>query len=53
VIEEARRFIERRTALRPRLGVVLAGVLGAFADELSESGWMANFMSARIAGMLL
>ena len=37
MIEEARRFIERRTALRPRLGVVLGSGLGAFADELSES----------------
>jgi len=36
VIEEARQFLEGRTALRPALGVVLGSGLGAFADELSQ-----------------
>ena len=34
--EEAKRYIESRTALRPSIGVVLGSGLGAFADELSE-----------------
>ena len=36
MIEEARQFLEGRTALRPALGVVLGSGLGAFADELSQ-----------------
>jgi purine-nucleoside phosphorylase len=36
VIEEAKRLLESRTALRPTVGVVLGSGLGAFADELSE-----------------
>jgi purine-nucleoside phosphorylase len=36
VIEEARRFLESKTALRPRVGVVLGSGLGAFAAELSD-----------------
>jgi purine-nucleoside phosphorylase len=36
VIEEAKRLLESRTALRPTAGVVLGSGLGAFADELSE-----------------
>ena len=35
--QEAKRYIESRTALRPRVGVVLGSGLGAFAQELSES----------------
>jgi purine-nucleoside phosphorylase len=35
VIEEARRYIESRTQLRPRIGVVLGSGLGAFAAELT------------------
>ncbi len=35
MIEEARREIELRTALRPAIGVVLGSGLGAFADELA------------------
>ncbi len=34
--DEAKRYIESRTALRPSVGVVLGSGLGAFADELSE-----------------
>ena len=34
--EEAKRYIESRTALRPSIAVVLGSGLGAFADELSE-----------------
>ena len=34
--EEAKRYIESRTALRPSIGVVLGSGLGAFAGELSE-----------------
>ena len=37
MIEEAKRFLEERTPLRPPIGVVLGSGLGAFADELSES----------------
>jgi purine-nucleoside phosphorylase len=36
VIEEAKRAIEARTALRPTVGVVLGSGLGAFAEELSD-----------------
>jgi purine-nucleoside phosphorylase len=36
VREEAKRYIESRTALRPSIGVVLGSGLGAFADELTE-----------------
>jgi purine-nucleoside phosphorylase len=36
VIEEAKRLLESRMALRPTVGVVLGSGLGAFADELSE-----------------
>jgi purine-nucleoside phosphorylase len=36
VIEEAKRYIEERTALRPAIAVVLGSGLGAFADELQE-----------------
>jgi purine-nucleoside phosphorylase len=35
VIQEARAYIEQRTALRPAIGVVLGSGLGAFADELT------------------
>ncbi len=34
--QEAKVYIESRTALRPSIGVVLGSGLGAFADELSE-----------------
>jgi purine-nucleoside phosphorylase len=36
VTQEAKVYIESRTALRPSIGVVLGSGLGAFADELSE-----------------
>jgi purine-nucleoside phosphorylase len=36
VTEEAKRYIEERTPLRPAIGVVLGSGLGAFADELTE-----------------
>jgi purine-nucleoside phosphorylase len=36
VIQEAREYIEWRTALRPRVAVVLGSGLGAFAGELTE-----------------
>jgi purine-nucleoside phosphorylase len=36
VIEEAIRFIEGHSGIRPAAGVVLGSGLGAFADELSE-----------------
>jgi purine-nucleoside phosphorylase len=36
VIEDAKRLLESRTALRPTVGVVLGSGLGAFADELTE-----------------
>jgi len=36
VIAEATKFIESRTALRPRVAVVLGSGLGAFADELAD-----------------
>jgi purine-nucleoside phosphorylase len=36
MIQEAKRYIEERTPLRPSIGVVLGSGLGAFADELSE-----------------
>jgi len=35
-MEEAKRAIESRTALRPQIGVVLGSGLGGFADELSD-----------------
>jgi len=35
--ETAARFVESRTKLRPRIGVVLGSGLGAFADSLKES----------------
>jgi len=35
--EKAARFIESRTELRPRIGVVLGSGLGAFADSLSDA----------------
>jgi purine-nucleoside phosphorylase len=34
--EEAKRYIEERTPLRPSIGVVLGSGLGAFAGELTE-----------------
>lgn len=36
MIEEAKRFIEGHTGMRPEVGVVLGSGLGAFADELTE-----------------
>jgi purine-nucleoside phosphorylase len=36
VIEEAKRFIESRTSLRPAIGVVLGSGLGAFVEALDE-----------------
>ena len=36
MIDEAKRFIEGHTGLRPAVGVVLGSGLGAFADELAE-----------------
>ena len=36
MIDEAKRFIEGGTELRPVIGVVLGSGLGAFADELTE-----------------
>jgi purine-nucleoside phosphorylase len=36
VNQDARSLIESRTALRPRIGVVLGSGLGAFAEELTE-----------------
>jgi purine-nucleoside phosphorylase len=35
--EEAARLIQKRTALRPRVGLVLGSGLGAFADSLTDS----------------
>lgn len=40
MIGEARRFLESRTALRPRIAVVLGSGLGAFAEELSDAAEM-------------
>jgi purine-nucleoside phosphorylase len=37
VIEEARRYVESRTDVRPRIGVVLGSGLGAFAGELNNA----------------
>lgn len=37
MIQEATKFIESRTELRPVIGVVLGSGLGAFAEELSEA----------------
>ena len=34
--EEAKRYIEERTPLRPSIGAVLGSGLGAFADELTD-----------------
>ena len=51
MIQEAKTFIESKTALRPAIAVVLGSGLGAFASELSEavelpyaeiSGWPAS-----------
>jgi len=36
VTGEAKRYIESRTSLRPKIGIVLGSGLGAFADELSN-----------------
>jgi purine-nucleoside phosphorylase len=36
VIDDARRYIQGHTELRPAIGVVLGSGLGAFADELSD-----------------
>jgi purine-nucleoside phosphorylase len=36
VTDEAKRFIQGHTSVRPSVGVVLGSGLGAFADELSE-----------------
>ena len=36
MIQEARKYLESRTRLRPQLGIVLGSGLGAFAEELSE-----------------
>jgi purine-nucleoside phosphorylase len=36
VIQQAKHYIEERTALRPSMAVVLGSGLGAFADELTE-----------------
>ncbi|MGB9459132.1 MAG: purine-nucleoside phosphorylase [Bryobacteraceae bacterium] len=36
MIAETKSLLERRTALRPAIGVVLGSGLGAFADELSD-----------------
>jgi purine-nucleoside phosphorylase len=36
VIDEAKRFIQGHTDVRPSIGVVLGSGLGAFADELTE-----------------
>lgn len=35
--EEAARFIESRTTLRPRIGLVLGSGLGAFADDFTDA----------------
>lgn len=37
MIEEARRYLETRTAMRPRIAVVLGSGLGAFAEELADA----------------
>jgi len=36
VTEEAKRYIEGHTDMRPAIGLVLGSGLGAFADELTE-----------------
>jgi purine-nucleoside phosphorylase len=36
VIEQAKRYIEERTSLRPVIGVVLGSGLGGFVDELTD-----------------
>jgi purine-nucleoside phosphorylase len=36
VIDQAKRFIESRTDVRPAIGVVLGSGLGAFAEELAD-----------------
>jgi purine-nucleoside phosphorylase len=47
VIDDAKRYIEERTALRPTLAVVLGSGLGAFADELTDR---VDFPYAEIPG---
>ncbi len=47
MIEEAKQYIEERTALRPAIAVVLGSGLGAFADELTDS---TTFPYAEIPG---
>jgi purine-nucleoside phosphorylase len=47
VIEDATRYIEERTALRPSIAVVLGSGLGAFADELKDR---ADFPYCQIPG---
>jgi purine-nucleoside phosphorylase len=51
VIQEAKEYIDQRTALRPAIGIVLGSGLGGFADELTErvdlpygeiAGWPAS-----------
>ena len=36
MIEEAKKYIESRTPLWPKIAIVLGSGLGAFADELSD-----------------
>ena len=47
MIENAKRYIEQRTALRPTIAVVLGSGLGAFADELTNR---ADFPYSEIPG---
>jgi purine-nucleoside phosphorylase len=47
VIEDSKRYIEDRTALRPSIAVVLGSGLGAFADELTDR---TDFLYAEIPG---
>jgi purine-nucleoside phosphorylase len=37
LIQAARAFLDERTTLRPRIGVILGSGLGAFAEELTEA----------------
>jgi purine-nucleoside phosphorylase len=37
VIQEAKTFLESKTAMRPKVAVVLGSGLGAFADELTDA----------------